>query len=63
MINEYDKIKLKTGAIARICEILEENVAYIAEIYTEKGGLLSVEQIAYGDIASVFVEIEKPISA
>ena len=62
MINEYDKIKLKTGEIARVCEILEENVAYIAEVYKNDERGISVEQIAYRDIASVFEEIERPIA-
>jgi len=62
MIHEYDKIKLKTGQLARVCEILEENVAYIAEIYKKDGRIDSVEQIAYIDIASVFEEVERPIA-
>jgi hypothetical protein len=61
MINEFDKIKLKTGEIAVICEILEKNIAYIAEVYN-RDGKMSVEQIAYGDIASVFEEVERPIA-
>ena len=61
MVKEYDKIKLKTGEIARISEILEDKVAYIAEIFTKSGGM-SVEQIRYNDIASVFEEIERPVA-
>lgn len=57
MIKEYDKIKLKTGEIARISEVLEENVAYIAEIFDNCGGI-SIEQIDYKDILSVFEEVE-----
>jgi len=60
MIKEYDKVKLTTGEIARIVEILEENVAFVVEIF-KKGGGISIEQISYEDIASVFEEIEKPI--
>jgi hypothetical protein len=57
MINEYDKVRLTTGEIARIVEVLEENIAYIAEVYRNDAGV-SVEQISYGDISSVFEEIE-----
>jgi hypothetical protein len=59
MINEYDKIKLKTGEIARVVEILEKNKAYVAEVYTKDS--LSVEFIYQQDIASVFVEKEYPL--
>ena len=61
MVQEYDKVKLVTGEVARISEVLEEGVAYIADIFKKDGGI-SVEQIAYNDIASVFKEIEYPIS-
>jgi len=61
MIKEYDKVKLTTGEIARISEVLEEGVAYIADIFKKDGGI-SIEQIAYSDIASVFEEIERPIA-
>jgi len=60
VIKEYDKIKLKTGEIARIAEVLENGVAYVAEIL-KKGGGVSIEQISHQDIASVFEEIERPI--
>jgi len=60
MIKEGDKIKLKTGEIASVDEILEDNVAYIAGIFKKDGGV-SVEQIYYQDIASVFEEIERPL--
>ena len=58
MIKEGDKIKLTTGEIAMISEVLEDNVAYIAEVF-QKGGGVSVEQIGYEDIGSVFEEIER----
>ena len=62
MIREGDKIKLKTGEIAFISEILAENEAYAAEVFDKSGGV-SVEQILHTEIASVFVEIEQPVIA
>jgi len=59
MIKEGDRIKLKTGEIASIDEVLEENVAYIAGVFKKSG--LSVEQVFYKDIASVFEEVERPL--
>ena len=32
MIKEYDKVRLKDGRTATIVEILEEGVAYIADV-------------------------------
>jgi len=59
MINEGDKVKLKTGEIALIAEVLEDGVMYIAEIFTKSG--VSIDHLEHNDIASVFVEIENPI--
>lgn len=61
MIKEYDKIRLKSGEIARICEILEDEALYIAEVF-QKSGDISVEHIAYSDIVSIFTETEKPLA-
>jgi len=61
MIKEYDKVRLKTGEIVRIVEVLEENAAYVAEIF-KKGVGISIEQIDFKDIASVFEEIERPLA-
>jgi len=63
MIREGDKIKLKTGKIALVAEVLAENEAYIADIFDDKSGGISVEQILHAEIASVFVEIEQPVNA
>jgi len=61
MIKEYDKIRLMSGEVARIVEILEENVAYVVEKLKQGGGV-SIEQISYQDIASVFEETEHPLA-
>ena len=59
MIKEYDKVRLKTGEVARISEVLEAGVAYIAEIFRKNGEFaVTIDQINHSDIASVFVETE-----
>ena len=60
MIQEYDKIRLKTGEIGRILEILSED-AYMAEIFL-KGGEIDTTEIKRDDIVSVFIETEQPIA-
>lgn len=63
MIKECDKIRLKTGEIAKISEVLEEGVAYIVEVVRRSGGFsVTIDQIKHDDIQSVFVETEKPIA-
>jgi hypothetical protein len=57
MIKEGDKIKLETGEIALISEVLAENKAYVAEVFN-KNGDVSIEQILQQEIVSVFVETE-----
>ena len=61
MIKEYDKIRLKTGIVGRILEILSDN-SFIAELFLENGDVDTTE-IKKVEIASVFVETEKPITA
>ena len=61
MINEYDKVRLKTGEIARIVEILDTNV-YLAEVAT-KNGDINTTKINKRDIATIIVEVERPIAA
>ena len=60
-LNLYDKIKLKTGEIARIVEILENQTStgYIVDI--EEDDDYRTETIFKDDIKSIFVEIEKPL--
>ena len=61
MINEYDKVRLKTGELARIVEILDTNV-YLAEV-AAKNGDINTTEINKKDIATIIVEVEKPIAA
>ncbi len=61
MIKEYDKVRLKTGEIARIVEILEQGKMYIGEIIrTDKH--VEIDHIAHEDIITVFEEIERPLT-
>jgi hypothetical protein len=63
LINECTKVRLKTGEIARISEVLEAGVAYIAEIFRKNGEFsVTIDQIKQGEIASIFEEIEIPLA-
>lgn len=59
MIKLFDKIKLKTGEIARIVEILEPEVAFMADIAKKQGGYYT-DTIKANDVLSVFGETEYP---
>jgi len=60
-LNLYDKIKLKSGEIGRIVEILknETSTGYIVDI--EEYDDYRTETIFIEDIKSIFIEIEKPL--
>jgi len=59
MIKEYTKIRLKTGEIAHIVEVLKAGEAYIAEVIRPSNGFsVTIEDIKQDDITSVFEEIE-----
>jgi hypothetical protein len=62
-IKLYDKIKLKTGEIARVVDILKNDLStgYIVDI--EEGDDYRTETIFMDDIKSIFIEIEKPLYA
>lgn len=59
MPKEYAKIRLKTGEVARIVEIMEPNVAFMAEVAKKQGGF-TTDTFKISDIASVFIETEEP---
>jgi hypothetical protein len=61
MINQYDKVKLKTGKFAIIVEVLEPQKAYIADIEISEDDY-TTETIFYSDINSVIIEVEQPIA-
>ena len=60
-INLYNKIKLKTGEIAVVVEILKNESAtgYIVDISEEDD--YRTETVFIEEIESVFVEIEMPL--
>jgi hypothetical protein len=60
MIKEYDKVKLRTGEIARIVEILEQGKRYIGEI-VRADKHVDIDHIPFDDIISVFDEVERPL--
>ena len=60
MINEGQKIKLRTDEIARIVEVFNDGEAFMAEVFKFGGGI-DIQTIMPIDIASVFVENEIPI--
>ena len=57
-IEECMKVKLKTGELAKISEVLKEGYDYIAEVF-KPDGHVEIEQINHKDISSVFVEVER----
>ena len=61
-IEEGCKIKLKSGEIARVVEVLKRGEAYMVEVFLKTGGL-SVNTIMPKEIASVFVETEIMMTA
>ena len=61
MIKQYDKIKMRDGKYAVIVEVLEPEVAYIADIELEEGDF-TTETISFSDIAATIIEIEQPIA-
>ncbi|MCL2815331.1 MAG: hypothetical protein FWD23_12090 [Oscillospiraceae bacterium] len=62
-IKLYDKIKLKTGEIARIVDILknETTTGYIVDI--EEDDDYRTETIFIDDIKSIFIEKEIPLKS
>ena len=57
MVKEGDRVRLKTGEIAVISEVLRRDVAYIAEIFRRSGdNPITIDQIGHEEIAAVFVE-------
>ena len=62
MIEQYNKVKLKSGEYAIIVEICEQGVAYIADIEVEEGDY-ETETIYHSDILAKIVEVEQPMIA
>jgi len=63
MIQEFTKVRLKTGEIAHIVEVLQQDVAYVAEIVRKNGEFtVSVEQVLHEEIETVFNEVETAVA-
>jgi hypothetical protein len=62
MINEGDKIRLKTGKIGRVSEVFGEGAAFIIEAFGEDNHV-HVYSITREDVYSVFEEVEHPLAA
>ncbi len=61
MIQEGEKVRLTTGEIARIAEVLEQGKMYIGEIIRTNRDV-EIGYVSHDQIASVFEEIERPLS-
>ena len=60
-LKEYDKVRLMSGELGRILEILAPSV-FLAEI-VRKGGGIDTTEINLTDIKSKFIEHEEPVNA
>jgi len=58
----YQRVRLKSGKRATIVEILEQGKAYMADIEVAEGDY-ETRHISHEEIASVFVEVERPLEA
>jgi hypothetical protein len=56
----YQRVRLKSGKRATIVEVLEQGKAFIADVEVGEGDY-ETEQILYGDIAAVILEVEQPL--
>ena len=63
-IREGSKVRLITGEVARVVEVLGGGAVYIIETQRPSNGFsVTIEHIYPRDIASVFVETEHPIAS
>ena len=59
LINQFQKVRLRTGDLAVVVEILEQNRAFLVDI--QKGeDSFETDEIRDCDIESVFIEVEQP---
>jgi hypothetical protein len=59
-IKQYDKIRLKTGLVGRIMEVLGAGEAFIVDVMTDDGEYDTVD-VKPSDIKSRFIEHEELI--
>jgi len=60
-VKQYDKIRLKSGLIGCIVEILGANEAFIVDVEVNKGEYDTID-VKPSEIKSVFVEHEEPVN-
>ena len=61
MIELFQKVKLKSGRLAVIVEILEPNEAFLADVEISEGEY-ETDEIRTSDIQSVFEEVERVLA-
>ena len=61
-IFEGDKVRLRTGEMAWVSEVLGKGDVYIVEVI-QKNGNARIAQIERASIVAKLVEIEQPLSA
>lgn len=62
VIKEGDKLRLVSGEIAVVSEVLKSGNAYVAEIFRKNGEIaVTVDTVLHNEISSVFVETEIPV--
>ena len=59
-VKQYDKIRLHSGLVGRIMEVLGAGEEFIVDVLTEDGEYDTLD-IRKSDIKSKFVEYEEPI--
>jgi hypothetical protein len=62
MINEGDKIRLQSGKIGLVSEVLGNGAAFIIEAFGEDDHV-HIYTITRDDVYSVFEEVEHPLGA
>ena len=60
LIKQFQKVRLKTGEIAVIIEVLEPGKAFLADIEKDDGNY-ETDEMLFDGIASVFIETEQPL--
>ena len=59
-INQYDKVRLKTGLVGRIMEVFGMGELFIVDVELAPGKYDTID-VKPSDIKSKFVEYEEPV--
>ncbi|MCL2236274.1 MAG: hypothetical protein FWB98_07540 [Defluviitaleaceae bacterium] len=60
MIKEYDKVRLKTGELARVVEVFSDSI-FLAEVVS-KAGDVDTTEITIDQIQTIFEETERSLA-